>query len=428
MARNTSALFPDPEEDEVATAQAPAIQSGDDFQPTQELFDELKVKVIEARDHAEPWWNEAKQCYDMYAGRQWSEDDRQILEAQLRPVITFNRIAPVVDSLIGLELNDRKQVRYYPRTLGDAAINELYSSAAMWVREHTDAEDEESDAFLDLSICGMGWTDTHLVQDESEDGRLDIRIDRTDPLEMSWDPESKKRNLADARYLVRTRDIPLREAEGMFPDVDPEELHAAWASDQKVQELVDRPRKYLFNDPKPASSKSRQKVTIVEIQWWEKRPFWKVLDPFTGEITHFSDKDYQVAVKRFEELSRRMFQITGQPLGAIQAARYKRKVFRRAFLGARILKIAPLPYPYGFSYQCMTGKRDRNKRHWFGIIRSMKDPQEWANKWLSQILHIINSNAKGGLIATKTTFEDWRFVEANYSRRTRCCGCSPARP
>src|SRR6185312_4735263 len=63
-----------------------------------------------------------------------------------------------------------------------------------------------------------------------------------------------------------------------------------------------------------------------------------------------------------------------------------------------------------------TGKRDMNKRYWFGLVRAMRDPQEWANKWLSQILHIINSNAKGGLMAPKSAFENWRQVEANWAR------------
>lgn len=420
MARKSNSLFPDPQdvdENDVTSDTAPAIDSGDSMEATPELFEDLKLKATQARDHKEPWYSEARMCYDMYANRQWAEEDRRILENQLRPVITFNRIAPVVDSLVGMELNDRKQVQYYPRTLGDVAINELYSSAAMYVREQTDAEDEESDAFLDLSICGEGWTDTHLTTDDGEGGELNIRIDRTDPLEMAADPNSKKRNYADARYICRFRDIPVSEAQSMFPGHDVAELNAAWASDSQSQELVDTPQKYLFADTRPSDiGKSKRKVTIVEIQWWEKRDFWKVLDPLTGEITHFSDKDYRQATQRWTDLSKRMFELTGQPLPAIQAARYKRKIYRRAFLGSVILKIAPLPYPYGFSYNCMTGKRDRNKGHWFGLIRAMKDPQEWANKWLSQILHIINSNAKGGLMAPKSAFEDFRAVEANWAR------------
>lgn len=440
MARRSNALFPDPQEQDdasdVTTDSAPAIDSGDDMKGSEELFEQLKSSALEDWEHKASWRDEARIYYDMYANKQWSEEDRQILENQLRPVITFNRIAPVVDSLIGMELNDRKQVQYYPRTLGDAAINELYSSAAMYVREQSDAEDEESDAFLDLSICGEGWTDTHLTTDDGEGGELNIKIDRVDSLEMAADKHSKKRNYADARRLCRVRDIPITAAREMFPDHEDHELHAAWISGGTSQELVDTPKKYLFHDSKASDVyKGRKMVTIVEVQWWEKRDFWKVLDPMVqmqrqaaiaqglpvgpeseDQITHFSDKDYKVAVKRWDELSKRMFQLTGQSLPPIQAARYKRKVYRRAFLGSVILKIAPLPYPYGFSYNCMTGKRDRNKGHWFGLIRAMKDPQEWANKWLSQILHIINSNAKGGLIARKTDFEDFRAVEQNWSR------------
>ena len=419
MATNT--MFGQPTDDEsdeaVSTPVAAAIDSGDDFKPSDELFEQLKARALECKEHAEPWWEESKEYYDYYAGHQWRDEDKQVLESQMRPVITFNRIAPVIDSLIGLELNNREQVQFYPRTMGDVKINELYTSAAMWVRQQCDAEDEESDAFMDLAVSGMGWTDTHLVTDENAQGSLDVKIDRVPGDEMGWDPNSKKRNLADARMLCRFRDIPFTEAEGMFPDADPNELHATWASDLRNIEHLDQPHKYLFNDDSAMmAARRRDKVTIVEIQWWEKRDYWRIADPMTGEEVHFDDKKYREALKRFKELSKRMFEVTGQTPPPIQGYRYKRKVYRRAFLGSVILKLAPLPCPYAFSYQCMTGKRDKTKRHWFGLARAMKDPQEWANKWLSQLLHIVNSNAKGGLMAPKSAFDNWREVENNYSR------------
>jgi len=75
----------------------------------------------------------------------------------------------------------------------------------------------------------------------------------------------------------------------------------------------------------------------------------------------------------------------------------------------------PSPIQTGFTRQCITGKRDRNKNFWYGLTRVMKDPQRWANKWLAQIMYIINSNAKGGLMAEVGAFVDPTKAEADWS-------------
>jgi len=80
-----------------------------------------------------------------------------------------------------------------------------------------------------------------------------------------------------------------------------------------------------------------------------------------------------------------------------------------------VLSYGPAPCPTKFSFQAITGKRDRNKNTWYGIVRAMKDPQRWANKWLSQTMHIMNSNAKGGLLAEKDAFEDQRKAEESFA-------------
>ena len=52
-----------------------------------------------------------------------------------------------------------------------------------------------------------------------------------------------------------------------------------------------------------------------------------------------------------------------------------------------------------YSWACITGELDRYKGHWFGLIETLRDPQMWANKWLSQTLHILNTTAKDGIVA-----------------------------
>ena len=81
-----------------------------------------------------------------------------------------------------------------------------------------------------------------------------------------------------------------------------------------------------------------------------------------------------------------------------------RKVYRQAYLGNVLLEVGDAPYKGHFSFKCMTGKRDRNKNTFFGIVRAMKDPARWSNKWMSQTMHIMNTTAKGGIAVEQGQF------------------------
>jgi len=79
-------------------------------------------------------------------------------------------------------------------------------------------------------------------------------------------------------------------------------------------------------------------------------------------------------------------------------------------------KVAPAPCGKQFSWACITGSFDKKKRQWYGVIRVMRDPQMWANKWLSQTLHILNTTAKGGIVAEEDAFEDQMEAEEKWAQ------------
>ena len=55
--------------------------------------------------HSQKWRAQARDDFDFVAGDQWKPDDRSKLEAQGRPVITFNRTLGLIKVVTGVEIS-----------------------------------------------------------------------------------------------------------------------------------------------------------------------------------------------------------------------------------------------------------------------------------------------------------------------------------
>jgi hypothetical protein len=134
-------------------------------------------------------------------------------------------------------------------------------------------------------------------------------------------------------------------------------------------------------------------VTLVRAQWWEYGA--GLAD---GRSDRPDRRKYQDA--RQGGIHALEAKIQDGRRSDAEGVKSTRKVYRQAYLGANVLlEIGDAPCKDHFSFKCMTGKRDRNKNTFFGIVRAMKDPARWSNKWMSQTMHIMNTTAKGGIAA-----------------------------
>lgn len=367
------------------------------------VFDRLTGWFRADLAHWQDWRDEARRDYDFVAGEQWTDEEKAILRSQMRPTVVFNRIAPIVDTVSGSEIQNRQEVKYYPREIGDAKVNELYTSAAEWFRDQCMAEDEESDAFLDMLTCGLGWTETRLDFTENPDG--EPIIERVDPLEIIVDAAARKANLLDARRVFRIKDMPRAEARELFPDADPALLDAPWARDEDAKTKSMDPPRYQRNEGGDDDVRDDDLVTIVHAQWIEFEDTYSVTDPETGQ----------------------KIPLTAEQAGAFEARavaagmkspvrKGTKRVWKQAFLGGELLEPVKPTLCDKCSWRALTGKRNRNDGTWYGLVRGMRDPQQWANKWMSQSMHILNTTAKGGILAETGAFLDPKQAEASYAR------------
>jgi hypothetical protein len=127
-----------------------------------------------------------------------------------------------------MEINGRHEIQFLPRNNEDTEVNEVLSAGSKWMADGCDAEDEQSEAFQNALITGIGVAEARFsFEDEPEGSYVEEQIDCR---EFVWDRTARKKNLRDARRMARLRRMPLSDAMDLFPGKTKLEIDAVWAN------------------------------------------------------------------------------------------------------------------------------------------------------------------------------------------------------
>ena len=246
-------------------------------------------KAIDASSQPD-WREEARDCFAMVAGDQVKDDDKKAAEDKGILYAVLNKIDSTVSAICGSEITNRQEVRYFPRqaTVESAAANEVLTAAAEWSRDECDASDEESEAFRDCIVSGMGWTETRMSYDVDPDG-MPI-TERVDPLEMAWDPSARRPNLADTRYLRRKRRFSKAEAAERF-GIDPD-VYGSGDKDRTQQRPHDADPEQAYQG-RGETPLRKDEIEITEYQWYALESRVRVANPVSGELEELAPKAYE---------------------------------------------------------------------------------------------------------------------------------------
>lgn len=366
----------------------------------------------------QPWAKEADEAFKFVAGDQWTDAEEAQFIDERRIPIKFNRVGPIIDVVCGMEVSNRQEVKYLPREASDNGQADVWNAAAEWARDSCNAEDEESEAFADAVVCGVGWTETRLDYDRDPDGM--IVVERVDPFEVIADGRAKKRNLEDMRRVSRVQRRPLSWVRETWPD-KADDIEADDFLSREDGDIIGggganrRGQKRFDGDGFAGgyTPSGDREVEVIEHQYFESEPYYRVQDPQTRQFMDLSVND---ALKLRDRMA-----AFGMPFGGVKL---KRDVAYRCFIAGNVLlERGECPDRTSFTLKAITGKRDRTQKTWFGLTRALMDPQRLANKSLSLMIDILSNTAKGGFLVEKGAIpadkiRDFEETIADYRRTT----------
>ena len=240
-------------------------------------------------------WSE--KCRDYYDGNQYTAGEMAIFAERNQPPTVNNRIAPMVDFLLGIELRSRTDPKAYPRTLDEGAEHdaEAATDSIRYVCDNNFFDNLASEVFENFLIEGPGGA-TVEVEKRTRGGKpiREIVLRKMPFNRLFFDPYSLERQKRDCSYtgLISWMDLDEIVATWNLTDAQKKQLEdAAGSYDQPARKddtYDDVPRWYDNND--------RQRMMVVEMYFihkskWHHAIFVKEMYVVDPEVSGYKDEE-----------------------------------------------------------------------------------------------------------------------------------------
>lgn len=332
------------------------------------------------------WRADADVEADFYDSNQYSPDIAAKLQARGLPPTPVNLIAPAINLVTGMEAKTRQDWSVVP--FDGTKQNRLMAKAlAVHLKEaevQSDADEAIADAYGDQVKVGLGWV---YVGRETDPFRYGYRVENVNRREIWWDMRARRRDLSDARYLVRRKWHDLDVLKAMFPQ------HVRLIEQAGTGTAMWDPTEFYLTFPHTKGSFLDRDWSLEEIEWRDTdrerlclyEIWYRVY--VSGLVMKFIDG----RVVEFDQRNpfHRMSVIPGQNRpAAAQLVRAPYAKMRRAWwLGPFRLSDDLSPCPHNdFPYTPFWGYREDRTNVPYGLIRSMKPMQEEINARRAKML------------------------------------------
>ncbi len=373
--------------------------------PGSMTVDQLDKFLYEIR--LQPMWRrEADLDSEYYDGNQLDHatlDDMQRLG--MAPLIR-NLIRPTIDVALGMEAKTRTD--WAVQADGDKFqdVAEAMSVKIKEAEREARADRACSDAYASQMKTGIGWAE---VSREMDPFKYPYRVGAVSRREIFWDWRAKEPDLADARYLVRRRWQDVDVLELMFPD-DAEMIRfIGWSKANWDTPLTDFPAiqgrtwQYERDVTIPESDwrdSTRKRLCLYEVWYrvWTRGFVVRTPDGRTVEVDLENEAHANAVAAGMVE-----------PIPAIFP-----KMRLSWWIGPHRIADMPTPYRHNFfPYVPFWGYREDLTQIPYGLIRSMRSPQDEVNARLSKMMWLLSAKR---VVMSATAVDDVDEVRREVAR------------
>jgi hypothetical protein len=290
----------------------------------------LKNQVSASMDLLDDARRESQKDQDYYDDKQWTDEEIRTLEARNQPALVFNEVKPAVNSLCGIAERGRVDPKAWGRTPKDQKSSEVATDSLRYV----DDLNRFSTIKREHRVSYLIWGIVVGMIEVDEDREIKMKAAR--PEEYYYDPYSREKDFADARY------------DGL----------AKWMDEDALAELYP-------DNAKDISASIDMSASVTETYKDRPNRAWSWADKQKRRVLVF--EHYHL---------------------------WKGEWCKTVFISGAILEHGPSQYKdsKGRPKKCTVAQSayvDRDNRR-YGVVRSMRGPQDAINKGKSKAVHLLN--------------------------------------
>lgn len=145
----------------------------------------------------------------------WTQDEIDEIHRQDREAVCFPEIERVIRNIMGTEAQMRMDAKAAPREFGDQEQSDILSAGIKFNDQVNDIEYLQSDVFRISLVGGVGISSTRWEYENLDIGYAVHEL--VPPYEVMWDTNSIKRDLSDARWMLRRQWLTKLDLLERFP-------------------------------------------------------------------------------------------------------------------------------------------------------------------------------------------------------------------